>query len=324
MNVYGLPNLLGHFLKIVSFYLFYKAVVETGLQRPYQLLFRDLQQINQQMTKEIDQRRLAEGEKNRLIGDLQAALRQVNKLNSVLNADLETASRYQHFLLPRRQALDGVQFDYVFQPCTRVGGDYFDFFRLPDGGVAFLVVDVSGHGVSAAMTATMLKALLPLYLRESGQPAVALASLNRDLNRLTTADAFASCFVGVFRRASGRLAWASAGHPPALLLRGQEPPRRLQQDSVFLGAFSEQEPVASYCQEELAVAPGDRLALYTDGLIEARDAQGEPFGLERLAQELSTLREQSIVRACQSIQQSVTRFGGSQLADDMVFMLVEF
>ncbi|RJX32469.1 MAG: hypothetical protein C4525_10320 [Desulfarculus sp.] len=324
ITVYGLPNLLGHFFKIISFYLIYKAIVETSLQRPYRLLFRDLQQINQQMTGEIAQRRRAEGEKNRLIRDLQAALGQVNKLNDILNADLQTASRYQHHLLPSRRSLDGVKFDYVFQPCAGVGGDYFDFFRLPDGGIAFLVVDVSGHGVSAAMTATMLKALLPLYLRDTGEPAPALAALNRDLHRLITADAFVSCFAAVYHRSSGRLAWASAGHPPALLLHGQEPPRRLQQESMFLGAFSDQDPVSGYQQEELSVAPGDRLALYTDGLIEARDSRENQFGLDRLAQELTSLRNQPIGQACQSIQQSVVRFSGGQLTDDLVFMLVEF
>lgn len=140
-------------------------------------------------------------------------MEETTRQNEMMQQELDLAARYQGFLLPDDSDLPGVRITFHFQPCGKVGGDYFDFLEIGQDKVGFVVADVSGHGVAAAMTASIVKALLPGYLAGQGSPGRALEALNDDLVRLTQEDSFVTCFAAIYDRPRQVLTWSTAGHP---------------------------------------------------------------------------------------------------------------
>ena len=249
---------------------------------------------------------------------------EARRQNEVMLRELEMAARYQQFLLPRSVAFQGLKVSYLFQPCQSVGGDYFDFLELSGGEFGLLVADVSGHGVAAAMTASIVKALLPGYLERLTSPAEAFARLNADLLRLTQEDSFVTAFAGLYDPKTRTLTWSLAGHPAPIFLPWREEPRLLTQESVFLGVFENDNLPASYEDRRVTVQPGDRLVLFTDGLTEAPGAQGGTYGLERLLTLLRGRREQSLEAWREAIWEDLAGFVDGDFPDDVAFILTEF
>ncbi len=203
-----------------------------------------------------DQRRLIGGEQ-RAVRALQQALMSAPAGRPV--AGVESAFRY----LPAER--DG-----------KVGGDWYDLLDLPDGSVLLAVGDVSGHGLPAAAAMSQLRHALRGIAYDAPEPARILDRLNRILCH-QQADHIAGVAVARLDPRTGHLSWARAGHlPPVLLHRGTarplDPPT-----GMILGVA----PRARYATAELTLAPGDRLLLYTDGLIERRGTD-LGAGLDRL------------------------------------------
>ncbi len=249
---------------------------------------------------------------------------ETRRQNEVMLRELETAARYQQFLLPRSVAFPGLKVSYLFQPCQSVGGDYFDFLELSNGEFGLLMADVSGHGVAAAMTASIVKALLPGYLEQLNSPAEAFAKLNADLLRLTQEDSFVTAFAALYDPRERVLTWSLAGHPAPVFLPRQGEPRLLAQDSVFLGVFENENLPATYRDVRETVQPGDRLVLFTDGLTEAPGAQGGAYGLERLLSLLQAQREQPLEAWRELIWEDLHSFVNADFPDDVAFILTEF
>lgn len=249
---------------------------------------------------------------------------ETRRQNEIMRRELEMAARYQQFLLPQAVTLRGVKVSHLFQPCSGVGGDYFDFFQLPEGEVGVVVADVAGHGVASAMTASIVKALLPGYLERKGSPAAAFAALNDDLVRLTQEDVFVTAFAGIFQADRAALVWSMAGHPPPLLLSGDRPPLRLSASSLFLGALESSDPMVEFSDQTLALKPGDRLALYTDGLTEAPDTERNLYGIERLEALLDEHRKLEISKLRDLVLLDLQKYTGGEFPDDVAFILMEF
>jgi serine phosphatase RsbU (regulator of sigma subunit) len=249
---------------------------------------------------------------------------ETHRQNEVMRGELAMAARYQQFLLPGQASLKGAQVAHLFQPCSDVGGDYFDFFETATGQVGLLAADVSGHGVAAAMTASIVKALLPGYLERMASPAAAFRALNSDLLRLTQDDAFVTAVAVLYHPQQGRLTWSLAGHPPPLFIPAGQSPRPLAMDSVFLGAFENDSPMASFEELSLSVGPGDRLVLYTDGLTEAPGLAGGFYGLDRLRDLLASQGPKPIPELRESLWEDLNHFVQGDFPDDVAFILVEF
>lgn len=250
---------------------------------------------------------------------------ETRRQNDLMKADLEMASRYQEFLLPDYTDLPGAKVTYLFQPCSGVGGDYFDFFELANGKLGFVVADVSGHGVASAMTASIVKALLPGYLENLDSPAGALGALNEDLVRLTQEDSFVSCFAALYDPDQRRLAWSTAGHPPSLhTTPAGGHPVQLSAAAMFLGAFSGPDHGVVYEDHTLDIGPGDRLAMYTDGLTEVPNQAGEQFGIDRLEKLLIGPDSRDIEEIRDKVWDTLVEFSCSYFPDDVAFILVEF
>ena len=204
---------------------------------------------------------------------------------------------------------------------AQVGGDYYDAFALPDGRVALVIADVSGKGLSAAVQTATVKYSLRAFATEAGAPGLVLTRLNKMLcNDLAgLGDHFVTLFYAVFDPATGRLSWASAGHESVLIKRAGGSSTLLHANGPILGLADH-----AYAQEADALAPGDSLILYTDGLTEARDPEKRVLldidGVQALVEDAPAEAWPGALAA--HLQASAMRWSGGRPQDDMALLVV--
>jgi sigma-B regulation protein RsbU (phosphoserine phosphatase) len=222
------------------------------------------------------QRRFAE-----LVG-----LRLIGERYATVERELSTARRIHERLFPTPIANGPLRFDYRYQPMRQIGGDYLDALPLPDGSLALILIDVTGHGITAALAVNRLHGELrrTLAARSQPDPAHFLHALNEYIH-LTLADEQVFATAAAVRLSpDGSVHYANAGHPPAFIRRASGRLDRLEPTAMMLGAAPAEVFSAEECADKLH--PGDTLLLYTDGAIEARNAQGRQLGIEGLANAL--------------------------------------
>jgi phosphoserine phosphatase RsbU/P len=195
--------------------------------------------------------------------------------------ELTTARRIQHSILPQLPpTFAGVRCATRYLPMTSVAGDFYDFLTSSDDVLTILVADVSGHGVPAALVACMLKICFAAQRNSAANPAATLTGLSVMLRDSLGGQYVTAACVAIDRKAR-TLTYAGAGHPPALLVRGETGELvLLAENGLFIGPF----PKATYSNMSVQFCRGDRLLLYTDGITEATGPTGEEFGRERLEQ----------------------------------------
>ncbi|MFQ5350645.1 MAG: PP2C family protein-serine/threonine phosphatase, partial [Thermoanaerobaculia bacterium] len=176
------------------------------------------------------------------------------------------------------------RFVFSYRSANTVGGDYYEFLPLPDGRVALAVGDASGHGIAAAMLMAISNATLRLAVDTDPSPLAVAEMMNRALVGTGGPRAFLTLFYALLEPAGGRFEYVCAGHPFPLLRRGGGEVVKLGSGAFPLGLRSRLE-LASAGNE---MRPGDLLLLYTDGIPEALDEQGEAFGFDRLQSSLQT------------------------------------
>lgn len=196
-----------------------------------------------------------------------------------LDQELATARRIQASILPRSvPRVRGFETAVKYVPAAAVAGDFYDFLLAEDDRLAALVADVSGHGVPAALVASMAKVGATAAAAHAHDPARVLRRLN-EMFCANQEGAFVTAACVHFDTTRSRLAYSSAGHPPALLWRAAERRlERLDRNGLLLGFV----PDAAYETVHVPLARGDRVLLYTDGVLEATNAAEEAFGEGRL------------------------------------------
>jgi phosphoserine phosphatase RsbU/P len=200
-----------------------------------------------------------------------------------IQKELEMAREIQLSILPRQvpeiEALD-IAARYI--PMTAVAGDFYDFIRVDDRRFGALVADVSGHGVPAALVASMLKIALSAQAPHAAEPAKVLSGLNEALCGKFESHFVTAAYVFVDMEKE-TIDYAGAGHPPIMLYgKATGSARPVQQNGLFLGKF----PHAKYSSVQVPLEPGDHCVVYTDGIPEARNQSDEEFGLDRLRRRL--------------------------------------
>ena len=237
---------------------------------------------------------------------------------ATLAHELETARRVQASILPRGvPQVGGLRLAARYRPMAAVAGDFWDVLAA-DGRVGLLVADVSGHGVPAALVASMVKVAFEAQRGIAAEPAEVVAAMNALLCRMLTGPFVTAVYASV-SPAEGRLRFAGAGHPPALLWRaGAGRVERLNKNGLLMG-FDE---AARYEAGEVRVEPGDRLLLFTDGLIEAADARDELFGLERLERTLVEAAALETEAVAERLLAEVGRHRGVEGFEDDLTLLV--
>ncbi|MFP4055711.1 MAG: PP2C family protein-serine/threonine phosphatase [Candidatus Brocadiia bacterium] len=199
--------------------------------------------------------------------------------------NLERAREIVHKMLPAQlPPLESYDLFCLYRPTESVGGDFYDYFPLSSRQVALLIGDVAGHGLEAALIMTMVKKSLKLHAQHHRSPAEVLRRTNDDINADLDARTFVSACYAVLDPASGTLSFARAGHNRPILFNPQrrQPVRRLESKGIALGMYQGGLFDTSIQETEIRLQPGDAFLLYTDGLVEARNPGGEPYGPERL------------------------------------------
>jgi phosphoserine phosphatase RsbU/P len=240
---------------------------------------------------------------------------------SAIQKELETARQIQFSILPEKiPAIEGLDIAARYIPMTSVAGDFYDFILVDDKRVGILVADVSGHGMPAALIASMLKIALAAQVAHATDPAQVLLGLNETLCGKFQQHYVTAAYVYV-DMAKRTLKYAGAGHPPLLLWgRSSAQARDVLENGLFLGKFK----AATYSSIELPLAPGDWVLLYTDGIPETTNPAGTEFGAERfrqfLEQEQSTSADQLADRLLQDLSTWSGRASSQDLDDDITIM----
>ncbi|MBQ6598275.1 MAG: serine/threonine-protein phosphatase, partial [Lentisphaeria bacterium] len=205
----------------------------------------------------------------------------------------------------------------VMTPARMVGGDFYDYFELPDGRLAVAIADVSGKGIPAAFFMMHAKAIIKSSLFRCASPAEAAGMANQRLNHNNDAYMFVTAWIGIYDPQTGVLEYVSAGHNPALIKRADgsaewvEHPR-----AMALGAF----PQAKYTGKTAGLRPGDTLILYTDGVTEAMDPAGSLYGADRLMSCVS----QAVPPVIPAVEADLKKYiDGAAQTDDITMLTLE-
>ena len=233
--------------------------------------------------------------------------------------ELEIAKHVQARLFPQTlPPLGTLQYAGVCIQARHVGGDYYDFIDLGQNRVAFVVADISGKGIAAALLMANLQAnLRSLCAIAKHQPDRLMCSVNQLFCENTTDGAFATLFFAEYDDTARSLRYANCGHLPALLLRADSSIERLGATATVLGIFKKWDCDLGECK----LAPGDTLALYTDGITESFNAAGDEFGESRLLEALQRHRALAPLPALTSIVDEVARFSPQEQHDDITLIL---
>jgi phosphoserine phosphatase RsbU/P len=239
-----------------------------------------------------------------------------------LDYEMRRVAEIQLSLLPPRlPKIPGVDIAASYQTAARAGGDYYDFFDLGDGRWGVLIADVSGHGTPAAVVMAMLRTILHAQCCPQATPGQVLGRANAQLcnhyDRFS--GTFVTAFYGILDPRDRSMAYSCAGHNPPLLVDHKTNVRELNQALTYPLAI---EPNTPFAESSVALSHGDTLLLYTDGITEAANPEGEMYGRERL---LSCVHEK--VPNAQHIIDCVTMKllgftgGGNQMDDQTLLAL---
>ncbi len=257
-----------------------------------------------------------------LVGQLAAALRNLMLLGELLDKriieeEMQLAQRIQLGLLPKdKPSLAGLVLHGTSLQSRQVGGDYYDWLEKGHD-LYFVIGDVSGKGIPAAMLMATLQASFRAITREGLEPGKILQELNQIVYENSPADRFVTLWLGRLRLHERKMEYASAGHPPPLLTRSGGLTVPLQEGGVLLGAF----PGIEFSSHGIPFGEGDRLVCYTDGVSETANARGEQFSDRRLVEVIARAKgdPEAVIS---SLLSDLTRFSVSGEPDDDCTLLV--
>lgn len=248
-----------------------------------------------------------------------ARLAEVEQAERVMARELEQAAEIQQRLLPvSPPEIRGLELAGHNAPCRTVGGDYYDFFPYLDGRIGLAVADVSGKGMPAALLMSSLQARVQVLAEDPGDLAALTSRLNRLLAVSCPSNRFISLFLGVLNPETGEMTYCNAGHNPPLVVRSGGRVEWLDGGGPILGIL----PAASYERRNFHIEPGDILLLYSDGVTEATNPNGEEFGEDRLANLLVASYGRSAVTILEELKKALTDWmAGTPPADDITLVV---
>ena len=238
-----------------------------------------------------------------------------------LKGELEVAREIQLAMLPRGTfTVADVEISGVTRPANTVGGDFYDVLPLPDGRIIVTLGDVTGKGSPAALLMALLLAVLRTLVDEDLEARALMKRLNAQICRHSPASRFITLFYGVYTPSSGALTYVNAGQNPPLLRRREGHFERLGGTGVALGMFDGSE----FGAVDTALAPGEMLVLYSDGITEAEDPKGRPFeesGLEMVVERFASAGAADIgARVLKAVEMHAN---DSRFTDDLTILILK-
>jgi len=256
---------------------------------------------------------------------LRQATKDREQLLSVRN-DLNTAARIQQSILPQTfpPFPDRGEFDIYARmtPAKEVGGDFYDFFFIDHDRLAFVIGDVSGKGVPAAIFMAVSRTLLKAIASQVVNPGESLRRINSMLIPESSGRMFVTIFYGVLNTRTGEVQFSFGGHNPPYIKRREGPVERLNHESGFLlGMLDDME----YDVHKIVLHPGDTILLYTDGVTEAMNSKEELFEESRLESSLQRLNGSPLKEMLDGINADLMEFAaGAPQADDITMLALQY
>jgi phosphoserine phosphatase RsbU/P len=235
-----------------------------------------------------------------------------------LKRELELSRLIQTEMLPRFPLrLGTAEIKGVSIPAREVGGDFFNYFALPDGRLALLVGDVSGKGVSAALLMANVQATLRARLQHDKDLAHVAVELDREIDVNTPGGMYLTLFLAILDSAEGRLRYVNAGHNPQYVLHARGGIVPMTSTGLPIGLY----PDHGYTEASVPVERGDLIFFYTDGLVEAENEDGDMFGAERLQMVLTSEQGQNLDTVLARVESAARAFRGrTEPHDDATMM----
>ena len=271
----------------------------------------------------------------RLQIELEATNAQLAMVNDRMSRDLKAAAKIQATFLPQDlSGVPGLSFAWFYRPCDELAGDGLNIVPFGGNKVGLYLFDVSGHGVASALLSVSMSRLLSappdpssiLIGKKHMQDQVELTpppEVAAHLNRLYPFEAateqFTTMVYGILDIADGLFRYISAGHPSPVHLPAAAEPSLLASDGFPLGLADE-----LYEERTVQLAPGDRLYLYSDGILEALNTEGEQFSVDRLLEAISEGRTETLSESVARIETEIARWHGQESPrDDISILAVE-
>ena len=283
-----------------------KISIDTGDEIEH--LYNSVNALEEEIYNYMDRLKVATSEKERI------------------STELDIAQGIQAHMLPSVEPdfTDREYFDLAasMHPAKEVGGDFYDFFMLSEDRLAFIIADVSGKGVPAALVMAIGKTMLKNFTIETGNIGDAFRIVNNLLLETNNQSMFITAFEGILNLRTGELLYANAGHEDPFIMRaGGTFSLKKEKHSIVLGAMEDMR----YKVHSMKLEPGDRFYIYTDGVPEAQDIEYKMFGLERTCETLNSVRDKSAAEVIRVVKESIDAFvGEAPPFDDTTMLLLDF
>jgi serine phosphatase RsbU (regulator of sigma subunit) len=254
---------------------------------------------------------------------LKSAYSEIFEKNQLIQKEMEAARKVQEYIIPKK--FDIIDYPLVtgrYLPIEDIGGDFYDCYKISDDMSGFLIADVTGHGIPAALVMSMAKMLFSVYASQLLSPKELFNKINKEIKNLLLDSQYITSFYAVYDRATCQLSVSNAGHVMPLFYRAEKNQvLALDTNGYFIGISDE----TRYEEKKLSVNKNDRLILFTDGITEIKNYAGEEFGDKKLA---GFMKENSHLKGdefCDALLKEVNLFSPLiNRNDDIAFLNIEF
>jgi serine phosphatase RsbU (regulator of sigma subunit) len=246
---------------------------------------------------------------------------EVRRQRDEYESDLVLASQVQRRVLPKPPVVPGLELAAAMQTARLLGGDYYDFFQISDDVVDVVIADVSGKGAAASLLMPSLAVALRLRAKELSGPAEIIKDLDEVLKQITNPATFVTIFYARFNTTLHTLEYACGGHnPPLLLCPSTGESQLLEEAGPIVGIL----PDAQFSNTVIPVKQGDILTLYTDGVTEQENANGDQYSIDRLKQLVLSKATEPSSAVVTEISDAVSLFAGAvEQSDDLTVVIAK-
>lgn len=254
--------------------------------------------------------------------ELKAANLELLETNNQMKKELKMAQKIQEAIIPKTfPAVDKFSFSGMYIPMDSLGGDYYDVIKISENKIGMLIVDVCGHGVPAALITTMAKVSFGSNSKEDRTTGEIVKIVNDDLFNIIGNMEYLTAFFCIIDSKRGVIEYTNAGHPSAIIIKKSGEIVELEQNSPVIGFVKDVE----FETGKHVIEDGDRIALYTDGVTEAKNSLGDLFDVERFKNILLSNREFDTKKLLENISKEINKFTeNSVIRDDITILIGDF
>ena len=249
--------------------------------------------------------------------------KKINNFHAMIERDLSLAQRIQDSLVPQYYKDQDIEIGVKYQPMIGVGGDFADIYKDANDCVYLTIIDVTGHGIAAALLVNRVCSEIQKFVRDGLEPRQVLFHLNEFfVQNLTATGLFLTILSLKIDLPNKTLTYAGSAHPPGLLInRHKRTLTQLTSENLIIG-FEASKP-EKFTQSTNSLSKGDRIVLYTDGIVEAENSSEKAFGMKGLKKSLQHHFKLSVQDAAEQVVKDIQLYSQAELKDDVMMMITE-